>query len=359
MENSKYISYRADRGTYRVRIPHNGKYVYVGDFATIQAAVEARDAKLKLQAAMSEALPVREIAPEVTVRGAIVSRQKRDVQAIWDAVLAAQRGVRQHEAAKLENAIELPNRPVALAVLSDFHIGSAGTDYESLKRDAEIIRDTPDMYAIFHGDGVDNWIIGKLTALQRGQALDGDAEIELFAAWLDMVAEKLLVVVSGNHDLWTKKAAGIDLIAEQIKDLHCLYDKFQVNFTLEHGANKIVFAVRHKWRFNSIFNATHGLQVGWERGDIDFDIAIGGHTHIGTLFHDFFRHQKRRTAILTGAYKRIDSFASEIGFASTASNGCGALVLHPDGRRWSFVSLQEAAAFLKFLQSGGETTWTN
>jgi len=49
--------------------------------------------------------------------------------------------------------------PIAVSAISDQHI-APGTpvDHERMKWDAEVIRDTPGMYAILGGDGVDNHI---------------------------------------------------------------------------------------------------------------------------------------------------------------------------------------------------------
>src|SRR5690606_28868504 len=48
--------------------------------------------------------------------------------------------------------------PIALANLSDMHIGNAGTDHRRMLEDARLIQKTPGMYAVFGGDGVDNFI---------------------------------------------------------------------------------------------------------------------------------------------------------------------------------------------------------
>ncbi len=129
---------------------------------------------------------------------------------IWQFAIDAQKVVFEKHARKQKQAITLPDEPVAIAFLSDLHIGSAGTDYQAIKADAELIRDTPGMYAGFHGDGMDNFIIGKLQALQRGAAVGFDAERILFESWIDLVAPKLLWWVEGNHDLWTEKLVGVN-----------------------------------------------------------------------------------------------------------------------------------------------------
>jgi hypothetical protein len=266
------------------------------------------------------------------------------------AIAAQERRSRRGADAAARHVVTLPAEPVAVAFLSDLHTGSAGTDYRAMRADAETVRDTPGMYAVFHGDGTDNWIVGKLTGLQRGQALDGDDEWEVFAAWVAMVAPKLLCVVSGNHDLWTLKMAGVDRLGELVRGLRVIYRQHEAAFTLAHGPTARRVKVRHKWRGSSLYNPTHGLEVGWDRGDDDFDWSVGGHTHIATLIRPFYRHDRPRFAILTGTYKQADAFGQELGFPRPKGRGCGAMVLHPDGRQWPFTELDEAADFLAWLR---------
>jgi hypothetical protein len=269
---------------------------------------------------------------------------------IWQFAIDAQKVVFEKHARKQKQAITLPAEPVAIAFLSDLHIGSAGTDYEAIKQDAELIRDTPGMYCGFHGDGMDNFIIGKLQALQRGAAVGFDAERLLFESWIDLVAPKLLWWVEGNHDLWTEKLVGVNTNRAYLDSARMLFDRHQCVFKLKHGETDRTVMVRHKWRFNSVFNATHGIEVGWDRGDVDYQWAIGGHTHIATVCRPFYRHNKRRLAILTGTYKLLDSFGEEIGFPLPKNNGCGAMVLNPGKPEIFFDDLTTAAEYLAYLR---------
>ena len=243
--------------------------------------------------------------------------------------------------------IFVPHRPFAIAFLSDLHIGSQGTDYHSLRRDAETVRDTDGMYAVFHGDGIDNWIIPKMQGLQRGQAMPFDDELALFRAWITTISSKLLVVVAGNHDNWTTKLAGFDWL-KSITPTTTLYDPQQITFDVHHGNNKVRICVRHKWRGNSILNPTHALERAAR--DIDADIYVGGHTHIGTLFRSFTVRDKERIAVLTGTYKIHDAFGREIGVPDSMHRGCGAVVFDPDGSMVWIRNLQEASRYLKFKQ---------
>jgi predicted phosphodiesterase len=270
----------------------------------------------------------------------IAIEEVQNIDYLWDYVEEQQESKRTDVSAVL-----LPNRPFALVFLSDLHIGSAGVDYKQAKIDAETVRDTPNMYCVFHGDGIDNWIIPKMQGLQRGQMLPFDKEIALFKAWLSTINDKLIAVVAGNHDNWTTKMSGIDWL-KGITPPKALYDSQEILFDINYGLHKIRLCVRHKWRGSSIHNPTHGLERASK--DIDADIYVGGHTHIGTLFRGFVVRQKYRIAVLTGTYKMIDSYAKELNVPLNIHHGSGAVVFDTDGSSIWMQNVQEAAKYVKY-----------
>jgi len=241
--------------------------------------------------------------------------------------------------------IRVPNNPFAIVFLSDLHIGSKGVDYRQARMDAETIRDTPNMYAVFHGDGIDNWILPKLSPLQRGQLIPFDKEIALFKAWLCTLDKKLIAVVAGNHDNWTTRMSGIDWLQGVVAP-QALYDSQQIMFDLEFGSQLIRICVRHKWRGSSIHNPTHGLERASK--DIDADIYVGGHTHIGTLFRSFIVRDKPRIAVLTGTYKLNDSYPKELNLPESPHHGAGAVVFDTNGTMTWVSNVQEAANYVLF-----------
>ena len=270
---------------------------------------------------------------------------------LWEQAFKAQDKADEIAALRDDQHITLPNRVVGIAQLSDMHFGNPETNYRAAYRDAEIIRDTPFLYAGYNGDGFDNWIKGKLVHLQRGQALTHDGELRMFFDYLQMIENKLLWSISGNHDGWTRQLAGIDAVKTALKGCLCLYDTDEIVFSLSVGPANWVIKARHQWKYQSIFNATHGLEVGWQRGDTDFDIALGGHTHIGTLCRPFYRHEKKRFAILTGTYKVTDPFARQMGVAKSQGLGSGAMIFYPDGRNLFIEDLETAAQFLTWVNN--------
>ena len=338
----KYVFLRG--GRYRVKLPSSVlKERHLGTFDTLEQAQTARDREIARH---------RDRENKPTISGLTNEYQGQSIDDLWDQAYSAQSISVQREELRNNQQITIPNPGLAFGIawLSDSHFGSNETDYKSLRHDAEIVRDTPRLYAEFHGDGCDNWINAKLAHLQRGQALQFDGEVRLFASWLDMLRDKWIAIVCGNHDNWTKKLSGFDQVRQALDGAQVLYDSDEVCFTLVYGDNRQNVKLRHKWKYSSIFNPTHAIEVGWQRGGFDFDIGVGGHTHIGTVDRPFYRHGKRRHAVLTGTYKILGSaFGRQIGAAPSQDSGCGVSIFRPNGGYAFFDDLETGAEFLKFL----------
>jgi hypothetical protein len=206
------------------------------------------------------------------------------------------------------------------------------------------------MYAVFSGDTTDKFIIGALAAVQREQSTTFPMELRAAMWFIETISPKLLVWVNGNHDCWTKKVSGIDIWRTKLENVPCLFDPHQVKFTLKHGNTKTRWLVRHQWRGTSVFNPTHGIEVGWERLDEPFDIGIAGHTHIATLHREFIKHGEKRDAVLVGTYKIRDEYGRECGYAPPVGYGSGAFVMLPDGRRFWCDDVETAKDLLKYWQ---------
>lgn len=287
----------------------------------------------------------------VTIEG-VNADQYINVDRIWQRVLEHQiEADAKHEAKQHQTITINDGKPFAIAYLSDFHVGSSGVNYKALKKDVDTINQTEGFWSEFHGDAVDNWVVGKLAGLQRNQLLNFDEEWGLFLAILEMMQPKLLWVVSGNHDNWSFKIGGADRIRQALQGSKILYDTDEVNVTVKLGNASWRHKIRHKTRYNSVFNKSHGIERDLERGGDDFDIGVAGHTHVGTFFREFAFHGKMRLAILTGAYKRHDAFQREIGFAPTTHDGCGAVVYMPDGSLLPVQNIQLAAKVLTSLRA--------
>jgi predicted phosphodiesterase len=313
---------------WRFRTTENGKRVWQS-FATYEEALSAYNeymvGRRKTSVPFVETVSIEEVL---------------DIDSLWDYVEE-----QQHVSRTDVPQIFLPHRPFALVFLSDLHLGSSGVDYKQVRLDAETIKNTPNMYAVFHGDGIDNWIIPKMAGLQRGQIIPFDREIALFKAWLSTLSDKLLVVVAGNHDNWTTRMSGIDWLSDVVSP-KALYHSQEILFDVNFGSQRVRLCVRHKWRGMSIHNPTHGIERASK--EIDADIYVGGHTHIGTLFRGFVVRQKYRIAVLTGTYKKHDYYAQELNVPECVHPGSGAVVVDTDGSMTWTHNIQEAARYVAF-----------
>lgn len=247
--------------------------------------------------------------------------------------------------------ITMPNGAFAIVMMSDVH-GGAKADYEAIENDIKTIRDTSDMYCILAGDLTDNFIIGKLATLQKFQSTTFDDEMRFIEWFINILKGSLIAFISGNHDNWTKKMSAYDHLKALLDDVPILFDNNQVRFKLNHMNNTEQWLVRHKFKWSSIFNPTHGMQVTWERGEKPFDVVVGGHTHIATLCNEFIKHDIKRYAVLLGTYKLRDEYATECGFAHTHSDtvGSGAFVYDGKGNKYWCDSVVKAKGLLNLFK---------
>lgn len=267
-------------GRFLVRLPR--KYLKertLGTFDTLEEAQAARDREIARHLA-AKSKPV--------IEGLTNEYQGRTPDDLWSQAYSAQDIAQEREALRRNQSVTLPDakRHYGVAWFSDCHFGSAETDYRALKRDAEIVNASPDLFAEFHGDGIDNWVNAKLAHLQRDQALQFDGEIRLCADWLGMLRDKWIAIVCGNHDNWTKKLAGFDQIRQCLEGVRVLYDSDEVCFTLTHGDNNWRIKLRHKWKYGSVVNSTHPIEVGWQEEITILTLAsVGIHISVRMTGH--------------------------------------------------------------------------
>jgi hypothetical protein len=292
--------------------------------------------------------------PVPHIEGLTADDRIPDPSAVWRKAIEAQ----QTEEAKDERrntasiSFDAGCGPIGIAFLSDLHFGSAGVCYDALRSDAELVRDTPGLYAAYIGDGLDNWIVGNLMALQRSQVMTHKEALALHEDWLRTMGDKLLICVAGNHDKWSQAVSGLSYLRDVARDLPCLYDDDECAFTLSVGPSRRVFKLRHKWRGNSIYNPTHAIERDARFGDTPFDVGVGGHVHTGWYARNFHVHGRDCLAVQVGAYKRFDSFGRSLGFPETKHRGSGCLIIDEDGTMTPFQELREAAEYLTYKRRG-------
>jgi len=199
-----------------------------------------------------------------------------------------------------------------IVCLSDTHLGSIYTDIDLLWKTLELIRDTPNVYAIFVGDIID-WTPTGPKDLVYDQVFPNPQDSRNWATQLvKTISKKLLAFVSGCHDKWSYKVTG-GYIGEELSK-YTLTNIFVPNaLTLDLKLGDIepyrIF-MTHKMSSSKI-NPSHGM-FRTARGKLAFDIGVTAHFHAPAIAQQNIRN-KDVVVINCGTCKRVDTFAAGLG----------------------------------------------
>jgi len=317
---------------------------YVGSYPSIEEARNHRDVALAEMQAAREQARAGVDSTDWQAEG-VTAAEEPDEADVYERACREWAETAALERRRQSQTVTFPGPVATLVFAADQHVGGAGVDYPRLMHEATIIRDTPGMYAATVGDVVDNFVIAKLAHVRHGTRLTIPDEAVLARMYLRLLAPKLVAAVGGNHEGWTRSLAGDDFFSELISEVSpcCLYDPNDCRVTVTVGGCSWRVRMRHKWRGSSYLNATHGIERA-SREDQDFDIGVAAHTHVSGLARTFTTAGASRLALLCGSYKRIDSYAQQIGAAkANASTAVAVLLDSRTGTMTGIESLEEAA----------------
>ena len=225
---------------------------------------------------------------------------------------------------------KFPDEIIAVSFISDQHI--AGNNICALKRmreDAELISETPGLYACLGGDSIDNHIKHR-SAVLAARTTPSD-QYELFDYYLSLFSDSVLGVITGNHDDWTPQVAGTDVIAAICAKhgIACSSDEARILATV--GKIEYRLAWRHKYRFSSSMNQTHSPKQWYRFGPEPFDIGVVCHHH-ETAIEACIMHGKQTWVCRPGSYQINSSYGRQGGYNDSLP-ACPTFILYPNHRR--------------------------
>jgi len=250
--------------------------------------------------------------------------------------------------AKLESRfkITLPSdRVSAITFISDNHI-APGTPvaHKRMRLDAELISETNDIHVILGGDSVDNHI--KHTAAILAARSQPSDQYEFFQHFLGLIQHRIMVVTSGNHDLWTNQAAGVDMVRWICKEKKLCYAPHEARITCKAGKQTYKVAVRHQYRMNSSFNQTHAVKQWLRNGEELFDIGAVCHHH-ETAIEEGLAFGQQRWFCRPGSYQITSAYSSQYGY-NMAIPTCPSFLVFPTERKIVGTSnIREVPGWLK------------
>ena len=235
-----------------------------------------------------------------------------------------------YESARWADVHFPPDKHIGVAIAADQHIGNRYTDHARMREDAELIASSPNTYALLAGDFIDNFLAPDKPSPAASQMTYPDAQWKLLSHYVDMFDGKILAVVSGNHEQWTKKYAGVDILDNIMAEKGIVYHTDELNIRIFLGSLPYHFAMRHKRRGNAALNPARVVKKMWEDGETDFDVGIVAHNHVPVI-EPFTKHGIERWAVRPGSYKIVDSFSEMIGFAADKPT-CPLVIISPHTR---------------------------
>ena len=242
------------------------------------------------------------------------------------------------------------NKPIGVCFMGDPHIDNNGCNWPLLRRDVEILKGTPGMFAVNMGDITDNWI-GRLVRLYADQEMSKKQAWKL-AKWLMQDAGvNWLCHILGNHDAWGDGPYLIKANAN-IVPVEDWQSRFQIAFP---NGQRVRVHAAHDFPGSSIWNKMHGPQRASMLQD-QADIFACGHKHEWAINEsenanrDFVYH-----LIRARGYKFIDSYADQLGYSSQKYGASITAIIDPSAgdtkRIRCFPDLPEAKEFLTWKRS--------
>ena len=255
-------------------------------------------------------------------------------------------------AREVDQYIAFERGPVGIAFVADLHCGGKGVNYPRMFEEAEVIAETPGLFAFAVGDLVDNFVIGKLMRERLNARLSIRDEWALVRRYLRLVGGKLVGACSGNHERWFPALTGVDYFKQELAQVNrdCLYDKDDIRAQVRVGGATWPMRVRHQWRGSSIYNSTHGIERAFKWDGGDFLIGVGAHDHVNGSCRTFNAGGKQGMAVKAGTYKVDDSFARRRGFPKSGPSTAAVVVFDDDPPSMTgFTCLTAAARYLDAL----------
>lgn len=247
------------------------------------------------------------------------------------------------------------DRPIGVSIASDQHIATRGpAQLRAMREDAELAAATDGLYVLLGGDGPDNHIKHLAAMIAAGSKVS--EEWALYDHYLGMFGdEKILALISGNHDDWTHDIAGINKVADLAAKRKLHYSPDEVIVRLALGAQSYRIGLRHQFRMNSSFNLTHACKQWLRMGQDDWDIGVICHHHEAAV-EPFDHHGTERWGGRPGSYQLTSGYSRRLGYRFSKPT-CPTFILYPGERRiLGLRDIWDASGYLTYLRRGWPAT---
>jgi len=248
-----------------------------------------------------------DLKPEPTWTKPEMKRAADDIQVMAD-------GMRAMDTEKRFATIQIKSTSEYVCMLcsGDWHYESMFTDQRRLRRDLDLVRDTPDVYIGFCGDAMDGGIPG---GPHKDIINDRAGSIKMARAAVrglfHEIRTKLLWINTGCHVRWTMAVADYNPYEEFARQLNTPYLGPGGIVDLKVNDVSYMGGVMHK--FGGGMNKLNAPRNYIQREAPDCDFAIVAHNHTNAIAIEEWAG-KQRAYVRSGSYKDVDSYARQYMF---------------------------------------------
>lgn len=146
-----------------------------------------------------------------TIDGVTAEDYEPDVDELFADMVRWSRKSAEFDRRRLTQRIEY-GQPWCWVFMSDLHIDNSGTDIERLFAETEFIRTMPNTHVCFLGDLTDSFIAKWCASIRHNTKVTIEEAHALGLRWMETVGDQLIAVCGGNHDYWSKKESGVDIL---------------------------------------------------------------------------------------------------------------------------------------------------
>lgn len=241
-----------------------------------------------------------------------------------------------------------------LHIFADEHIGNPQSDLDRVKARIDIVKNTPNAYAVLDGDILDNTTKASLGDIYT-QVFNPMEQVRLGTELFQPIKDKILCITRGNHEDRTYRTDGIDLSGLIAHDLglHDRYSPTAAVLCLTLGSDEE--ATRKGTPVAYTMYILHGAGGGRKMGAkairleemasiIDCDVYIHAHTHQPISFRKGFYRVSSKRKQLTYVERLFVNVASNLtygGYAETKEFPPGSLkspIIYLSGKRRHFAA---------------------
>lgn len=246
------------------------------------------------------------------------------------------------------------DEPIALACISDVHLGSPYCDYGGFKRDMVDLSADPRFYIMKGGDWADKFMQNfKDASAPAGQVHPATVQLLTIEKVMAAFEGRIVAAIGGNHDRMDQRLTGMssEFWIHRGKEFPYLPTGGLVELVVGRQTYNILWT--HQYGTGNSRLNKHNV-FRWLRQELHAtaDIYILEHHHDPSIYshelEEFGNHQV--VEIRTGSYKLNDPFSEQ--FFKAGRRGPQTVILHPDQKKVTALHGHDAITDAKVYLDG-------